>query len=1356
MCKLILIVFLVVLFGWIGEGFNLTDLTNSLVNDKYAELDNNGVLTCVFEFTILLQDDDGVTLLGTTPSSPHFYIVDQSATKTLYQLSAALPVGTGPLLLDVSNGASNSQLSLPYECTAPPSVIDIQFIDFNNQLIYTKSQGQMNPFLIFRVKNFYKYVPPKLNFSFPFVYYAGVGNLGSQVYVLGFRPTNFNIFQDFSMNVSYSGSSNVQIYPIKGLAAPSEYDEVELVYDFYPLNSNNDTEYGNLYSVFQVKTNNTDLMSTYEDIYSGSVFPKPVKSESNGFTTYYNVFYPTTTKSVSLLTFTQENNPTNYSQAFNFKNYYSPYFLDMPTLNMTVNSQHTYSFSALTNATFQFNKNSLFLNSVTYPYGYANGTTKSYYRQFSLYLSPYFNSTIQVNNNLIVIPFTVTNGIGNDYLAPVIQAINVIPLANSHLVIVRMTITDDMSGFQNFGSDVGKYTDIVSGNSTNGIYEFLVNIKQVYSLNSFGTICDFANNCKLYDVFNFFNVNQSILNYRVFNFSSITNVEFEYQNIDVSNKSVDNRLFMYASNRYQDEYPSIYQYLSKGDIDYSNFLSPIHGVWNPTASRYEFSLTIEKNTIPGTFAYIMYTDTLIYSPHIEALFPNAKLNITTAQGDMFGPVITNINFPRGKSNTVVISPTDQYTTLEWILTIQDEVNGFKKGMVSILSDTDGVRYNVTLNETTRIGGDSKLGQYSIKVQVNKVCKSQYFSFGYIYLEDTNSYFSNYQNISLYSFGSNEFNSFYKLIGDIKSFGIQTVCQDSDSDSSPPMLTSFVYSPQVINPFAIDPSARTITFQIEAIDSSGLLLAATPSVYLQDYSVNVYQQTCSLTTSNSTWALYTCVVLTKYGFGYPGGIKTSVYGLVDNKGNFNGYSMAALEEAGINTLIDVDPVFSLGILSCTEISRFGTANVIVRGSGFLPKDRVEIDYGNGTIALLSPSAFSSSLIQFLNLGSINVNAVYLTVKRNTLTFSNRFKVLVQQPPPEPSSSESSSHSDSEIPPNPNQECFSGCSGHGECTVKGCVCTGNWMGVDCSSQIIIVNPTINNTNPSTNYTIPSTNEGNKVFYAIISLVGLNELDSGGQVVHQYSFDQWIVGGKGSIVPRYSANSTTLYSTNLTNALDQSITTLNVSIDYFVESVNITFANQVLTMNPYSLKYSVNISSYTFANSLNSLQLIMTASIESPDSDCSSLQTGNTVESESEFVKMQVQDHSLYGRFVKRGLIDGRVQSVTNTINAQYNNNHPDTTPTKSQTYIGINIPYYLKLAQLDPDFSVLVDTKDASQSSNATCVSNAKKLTKAQIAGIVVGCAAIVTVGAVSLAYYIYIKRRDASFSKSISHKMDSLK
>jgi len=136
------------------------------------------------------------------------------------------------------------------------------------------------------------------------------------------------------------------------------------------------------------------------------------------------------------------------------------------------------------------------------------------------------------------------------------------------------------------------------------------------------------------------------------------------------------------------------------------------------------------------------------------------------------------------------------------------------------------------------------------------------------------------------------------------------------------------------------------------------------------------------------------------------------------------------------------------------------------------------------------------------------------------------------------------------------------------------------------------------------------------------------------------------------------------------------------------------------------------------------------------------------------MQVDDHSLYGRFIKRGIVDGRIRQITNTfLDSQYQSL---STPSKVQTHIGINIPHYQKTIQLDPDFSVLVDNRPASSNSpNSICTPKKSKLSGAQIAGIVIGAVGLVSIVVISIVYYFYKKKQQSIFIQNMNHKLEAM-
>ncbi|KAF2069261.1 hypothetical protein CYY_009422, partial [Polysphondylium violaceum] len=104
------------------------------------------------------------------------------------------------------------------------------------------------------------------------------------------------------------------------------------------------------------------------------------------------------------------------------------------------------------------------------------------------------------------------------------------------------------------------------------------------------------------------------------------------------------------------------------------------------------------------------------------------------------------------------------------------------------------------------------------------------------------------------------------------------------------------------------------------------------------------------------------------------------------------------------------------------------------------------------------------------------------------------------------------------------------------------------------------------------------------------------------------------------------------------------------------------------------------------------------------------------------------------------------------SQYNS---ISTQSEQQTYIGINIPFYSKSVQLDPDFSVLIDQRPASDNEDAVCGKSKSKLSKGQLAGIIVGSVVMGAVVVTAIAYAIYKNKQKLRFEKSISNSLKSM-
>ncbi|KAF2070414.1 hypothetical protein CYY_008269 [Polysphondylium violaceum] len=92
-------------------------------------------------------------------------------------------------------------------------------------------------------------------------------------------------------------------------------------------------------------------------------------------------------------------------------------------------------------------------------------------------------------------------------------------------------------------------------------------------------------------------------------------------------------------------------------------------------------------------------------------------------------------------------------------------------------------------------------------------------------------------------------------------------------------------------------------------------------------------------------------------------------------------------------------------------------------------------------------------------------------------------------------------------------------------------------------------------------------------------------------EHNSDKWILGKEGS-----SPNdqvTTVQYKYLIDNSYN---TTIISTVQVFTQATNITFGNQKLFMNPSTIKFTLNITSYPFSKSTNSLQLVMNAALRS----------------------------------------------------------------------------------------------------------------------------------------------------------------
>ncbi|KAF2071180.1 hypothetical protein CYY_007497 [Polysphondylium violaceum] len=1380
-------VFVLVVLGVSNvHAFTVTDLTEPAYKDMYAEAVFGWV--CYSNQMFLVEDPSGIEKIDIVEQdlSPEFTYVSVTPTKWLFRVSLNLkPAPDNVFTLQVTTlDTSVHTYQVEYICDLPP-IMDLVLL--NDTLQYYPSLVNAYPYFMFRVNNFNKIKMLTLQVSnVENTYQVRIEAKANNTYLvsLDLKATTMN---PYFLNNTFIISNGMTPVTLKLSSFLPRYENVESFTSFgiYPRESDNTVYYPQPILIQSSKFEQSKpIFKTFTIIgfqtygtYVLGPLTSPIYIEKLNLqtpatqTAYSNNYLP---------------GSTSLSATYTFKFSFPPYF--STSLSSVLGSSYvslTFTTNALSKADLTIltiSSNALYLTQ-PYPFGYTNGNMVEYVKNVELAFDYAHTNAVMIEDRVSSF-FTTpipTDPSNVDVSPPAIVSLDSYPLPNSPLVVLRMRITDDLSGFRNIDS-FGDYTNIVSGDLNDGTYEFVVSQSNANIQVNFGEtkIFDTVRNGNQLStlVYNYATAGLSRYPFKSLNFSSVVDIGFELNDINVSNRSVDNIMYIYVNLVDKNLYPGMIVVPYGADYDPSNMI-PFVGQWNESCGCYSIPFTVPMNYPTGMFEFFMNFITYgMYGSGISYFFidlfgPHAGLRVVSEYADLIGPIATVT--PAIASSVVVNEGVD--TMLYWNITIQDDYNGFKSGLVSIVSQTDQVRYNRTITAANLIEGNMYQGVYQVGVLVNGKCKSQPFYIQYLYLQD------NADRFSLYKEGG-EFptddvapfiNPLLNMLNVTRDTAITVDCQNSIvSDTIMPELVSFSFSPQHIDVMDVgeffNASSRRVVFTLETGDVNGILLGSLPRIYLQDKRTDLIWKDATLQGSTATTAVYECVFEIPFGYGFGSDIWVSVYGIVDNQSNFNGYTMSQLASKGFNNKITTVPQLTnkLMISSPQEI-KGSHSRITIFGRNFKLTNSLLIDYSNGTVATLNTCIFSTSNVIIFSTTPISASSIIVTVRDDTL-HSNSLVVEISDPfvpiPDASSSSHSLSSSDSSstslsssssddtpIPTNTPHSCVGNCGGpdQGTCTANGCVCKSPWVGLSCSSQVIIIDPVVNTTTPSTNITVPTNDKNTAIYYAIISVVALNELDRDGVIVNRHPFPQWLASNNTASKYSLYTNSSYFYTASINN------TNVSVAIDYFNQATptNITFAGQVLEMSPYSLKYSINLTEYAFQSSFNTLQLVLTASIESSDagSPCAASEFGETVADGAEYVKMQVNDHSLYGRFVKRGIIDGRIKSVSNQLlDTDYNTVHADS---KLQSFIAINIPFYKQSVQLDPDFSILLDNRPASDSSNAVCKQSKSSLTGAQIAGIVIGGVCFAAIVVIIITYAIYKTKKQRQFDKDMSIKLDNI-
>ncbi|KYR02149.1 EGF-like domain-containing protein [Tieghemostelium lacteum] len=292
----------------------------------------------------------------------------------------------------------------------------------------------------------------------------------------------------------------------------------------------------------------------------------------------------------------------------------------------------------------------------------------------------------------------------------------------------------------------------------------------------------------------------------------------------------------------------------------------------------------------------------------------------------------------------------------------------------------------------------------------------------------------------------------------------------------------------------------------------------------------------------------------------------------------------------------------------------------------------------------------------------------------------------------------------------------CNGHGTCNSHyKCDCTDGWSGTACDGIPSVIVP------PETNPQKPETN------------VPQDEI-----AIH-------VIQSKNDQYQTLHYNTT----------LDGTNTNVDVEILYFYQDTSIEYAGSTSIKKQGTLKYSANITEYQYANNLNLLQVLFfsqaEATSDSTDSCTVKEVTVNDETSSVENIYIQVNDHTFMGTFSDLAVVDGRNRLVSNVI---VPSNITDSN-TKSNILIAITAPHHNNYIYIDPDFSLLISYGKPSDKEGSICSESKSKLSKAKIAGIVVGGVCFLGIAVAITIYAIKFNHDKKQLKLSLQKKLSSM-
>ncbi|KAN0031981.1 hypothetical protein ACTFIV_005854 [Dictyostelium citrinum] len=1027
-------------------------------------------------------------------------------------------------------------------------------------------------------------------------------------------------------------------------------------------------------------------------------------------------------------------------------------------------------------------------------YPYLGGTKDKLLFSLSLPASPYSRSISAYSAisytfiNLVGTTFNLVTQLtpiisGSDTTPPVLENFEIFENpSNPHELIIIMTISDQGSGLRSIDISIsfsssqtyiyrGDPSDLIDGNIFNGVYQFSIP-KYNTGGRIYATIVDNAINIYYFQTYSAYNGIKRIEPFPtpLLTLLDIGNVYFEKNDLDLSNNAVDNILYIQLKNttiknlsfsmvpllNIEDKSPNTFVSTIDYFFDYKNYLSE----WNETLQSYQIKFSLPARLPTGVFSYYIDPIENLNSATLFSMFgANSELRVTSNDCDIMGPIVSSFQFIPSSTVTIPSLPT-QSTMVGFKFLIEDHLNGINSVYITITSNLDIIGHQFKFEN---ISGNPL--QYSVDATfpIHSYDKPQTYTITKFKTIDAQGYTAEYPNLV-------KVNPLF-IIG-ITAISLSTVYEAGGTniqDVSPPLLSSWNVSKTTVqdldNILIFDFTIEDLESGVSTVNNPSVIIVCDNSLQIEGKSeiISAVQNSDNPYLNKSI--TYRAKITVPFLFGYPNGIGLGLYGVYDNHRNLNGFDAKKLSLLGYQFFVDAPYGQNNSIISSLI---YNNGFVIIEGLKFGINPIIKlVNVPSGNINLKTlPKPYLNKTIIYVDVVDLRTTLSLdfkISVSNNGADFSNEFTItfppiptqtpnVTDTPTPTPSDTPSATPSDTPsvtpsatpsatpsptptqtpLPTNTPSPCKGNpiCGGEtqGKCSKSGCVCILPYFGDDCSSKVIIdIKPTVNETQPQVTIPYEQINTKAKVS-SLVSVYSLREIDFNGKIKNEYLFGEWDY-------EVLSDGNEFKYSTEIVNKNDgSSITKIVAVIKKFETSTDIVFANEKITMLPSTMKYNINISNYHFIDKLHSLNLVMYTAISTSQTEdvCSASSFGDSSSQlSSQYIKIQINDVSLYGEFIKRAIVDGQTFGISNKkLDEELSLN----TGNNAHTFIAIEIPNYDYSIELDPNFSVLLESN--SPTDNSICSSNKSGLSKTQLAGIIIGSVLFAAVIAIGVTFLVF--------------------